>query len=121
MESPTYMATHITVIYSILTISSEQSVIGMSQSVNRIQTLLLSFYMVGAICNLALQKRCIMFLYSFAYSHSSVKGLFVWCQVCGHGGHLQHMQDWLKKNRKCPAGCGHECTWYTILDLHWTL
>lgn len=81
----------------------------------------LVFIYVGAIVIWHWKNPVLCFFIPFAYSHSSVKGLFVWCQVCGHGGHLQHMQDWLKKNRKCPAGCGHDCTWYTILDLHWRL
>jgi hypothetical protein len=38
-----------------------------------------------------------------------VLGLFVWCQVCGHGGHEQHMRQWFDKHRLCPAGCMHEC------------
>jgi hypothetical protein len=35
--------------------------------------------------------------------------LYVWCQGCGHGGHLHHMQDWLNSSQWCPAGCGHRC------------
>ena len=42
-------------------------------------------------------------------SHNSVRGMFVWCQVCGHGGHLQHIQEWLKAHTQCPTGCGHNC------------
>ena len=41
--------------------------------------------------------------------HLPVKGLYVWCQGCGHGGHLIHMNEWIEKNRQCPAGCGHRC------------
>jgi len=33
----------------------------------------------------------------------------VWCQVCGHGGHLEHMTAWHRDNEQCPAGCGHNC------------
>lgn len=42
-----------------------------------------------------------------------VKGPNVWCQACGHGGHLIHMQEWFSKYIWCPAGCGHICeyTW----------
>lgn len=42
-------------------------------------------------------------------SHGTVKGLYAWCQKCGHGGHLHHIQEWYRKNSFCPAGCGHEC------------
>ena len=38
-----------------------------------------------------------------------VKGLYVWCQGCGHGGHMEHMRSWFKGNVDCPAGCGHRC------------
>ena len=41
--------------------------------------------------------------------HRVVKGLFVWCQGCAHGGHVEHMREWYAKNRLCPAGCGHYC------------
>ncbi len=36
------------------------------------------------------------FLYSlvWAISHQIVKGIYVWCQGCGHGGHLEHMYEW---------------------------
>ena len=39
----------------------------------------------------------------------SVKGLFVWCQGCGHGGHIDHMRKWFEQSLECPAGCGHNC------------
>jgi len=44
-----------------------------------------------------------------AVCHAVVKGLFVWCQGCGHGGHIRHIQDWIGKRSDCPAGCGHHC------------
>eukprot|EP00941_MAST-03F_sp_MAST-3F-sp1_P002948 g2948.t1 len=50
------------------------------------------------------------------------KGLFVWCQGCGHGGHLEHIAEWFLSQEDCkggdvktgfsmpcPAGCGHQC------------
>jgi len=41
-----------------------------------------------------------------------VKGMYVWCQGCGHGGHLAHMQGWFKDHgqKLCPSGCAHLCT-----------
>ncbi|EGC35117.1 hypothetical protein DICPUDRAFT_55360 [Dictyostelium purpureum] len=41
-----------------------------------------------------------------------VKGVFVWCQGCGHGGHLDHMKSWFidNKQKSCPTGCTHICT-----------
>lgn len=41
--------------------------------------------------------------------HQVVKGLYVWCQGCAHGGHLAHIQKWFTENRVCPTGCGHDC------------
>ncbi|KAG8199533.1 hypothetical protein JTE90_009375 [Oedothorax gibbosus] len=41
--------------------------------------------------------------------HQIVRGVFVWCQGCAHGGHLQHLKDWFQENKQCPAGCGHLC------------
>ncbi|KAK4300861.1 hypothetical protein Pmani_026936 [Petrolisthes manimaculis] len=41
--------------------------------------------------------------------HGVVRGLYVWCQGCLHGGHLHHLRDWMATNRACPAGCGHLC------------
>jgi WD40 repeat protein len=39
----------------------------------------------------------------------AVKGLFCWCQGCGHGGHAAHMNAWFRANEGCPSGCGHRC------------
>lgn len=41
--------------------------------------------------------------------HQIVRGLYSWCQGCGHGGHLTHFIKWFKSNRECPGGCGHHC------------
>lgn len=46
---------------------------------------------------------------SCSICHVSVRGLYIWCQGCAHGGHLQHMLEWFKNNTLCPAGCGHQC------------
>ncbi|KAL1497792.1 hypothetical protein ABEB36_008690 [Hypothenemus hampei] len=41
--------------------------------------------------------------------HQVVRGLYVWCQGCSHGGHMGHMKQWLTEKRVCPTGCGHMC------------
>jgi len=41
--------------------------------------------------------------------HIPVKGLYSWCQGCGHGGHLMHLKNWFASKKYCPAGCGHKC------------
>jgi len=38
-----------------------------------------------------------------------VIGVYLWCQKCGHGGHLYHVYDWYSKNEECITGCGHRC------------
>lgn len=38
------------------------------------------------------------------------RSVSVWCTVCGHGGHMEHMANWFRDNDKCPVeGCQHEC------------
>ncbi|KAK4473063.1 hypothetical protein MN116_004255 [Schistosoma mekongi] len=44
-----------------------------------------------------------------ALCHLVVRGLFVCCRGCSHGGHLGHIQAWLMKRSECPTGCGHRC------------
>ncbi|XP_048408373.1 GATOR complex protein WDR24 isoform X3 [Stegostoma tigrinum] len=58
----------------------------------------------GWICD-----RCRQCASMCAVCHQVVKGLFVWCQGCSHGGHLQHIMNWLRTSSHCPAGCGHLC------------
>ena len=47
--------------------------------------------------------------------HQVVKGMYVWCPGCGHGGHLQHALEWFGGTEEqppqefCPTGCGHRC------------
>ena len=39
-----------------------------------------------------------------------VKGLWVACQGCGHGGHVKHLDEWFKHYSVCPVpDCGHAC------------
>jgi len=38
------------------------------------------------------------------------RGMYAWCQGCGHGGHLEHMLEWFATGSSlCPAGCMHVC------------
>ena len=34
---------------------------------------------------------------------------YVWCQGCGHGGHVDCLRGWFGQCAECPAGCGHRC------------
>jgi len=47
-----------------------------------------------------------------AVCHSVVRGLFVWCQGCGHGGHVGHIREWMARRTWCPTGCGHHCQYH---------
>ncbi|TMS35717.1 hypothetical protein L596_003054 [Steinernema carpocapsae] len=40
---------------------------------------------------------------------SPCKGQIVTCLSCRHGGHVEHMTDWFKKQTWCPSGCGCVC------------
>jgi len=59
----------------------------------------------GRIC-----AKCKNLVNPCSICHQQVKGLYVWCQGCGHGGHLQHLNEWFNSNEKCPAGCSHRCS-----------
>ena len=47
--------------------------------------------------------------------HEVVKGIYVSCPGCGHGGHLNHALEWFggakgqPPQEVCPTGCGHRC------------
>ncbi|ORX73853.1 hypothetical protein DL89DRAFT_219903 [Linderina pennispora] len=35
---------------------------------------------------------------------------FSWCQTCGHGGHVAHMQGWFASHLECPVpDCACQC------------
>lgn len=71
-------------------------------------------YLNSALAFRCLSSRCHQCASVCAVCHHVVKGLFVWCQGCSHGGHLEHIMNWLKISAHCPAGCGHLCeyTWH---------
>ena len=36
--------------------------------------------------------------------------LLIWCQICGHGGHFDHMTKWFKQRKTCLVdNCSHQC------------
>ena len=57
----------------------------------------------------AAERRAALRAGNCAVCHLPTRGLFVWCQGCGHGGHAEHLRDWFAENIECPAGCGHRC------------
>ena len=70
----------------------------------------------GKVCRIYIQKKMAIELGSF-YSHQTVRGLYVWCQGCNHGGHLEHMREWFNNEAMCPTGCGHSCTLPPLITL----
>ncbi|ORZ34773.1 WD40-repeat-containing domain protein [Catenaria anguillulae PL171] len=55
-------------------------------------------------------ERCQKLVNPCSLCHRVVKGQYVWCQGCGHGGHVQCLYAWfMQGNKECPTGCGHEC------------
>jgi hypothetical protein len=50
----------------------------------------------------------------------AVRGAYMWCQGCGHGGHLPHMSAWFERYADCPTGCGHRCNVKTDRTMTWT-
>lgn len=45
-----------------------------------------------------------------------VRGVYAWCQGCGHGGHLEHMLEWFSQHSSlCPTGCMHVCNLQTSM------
>ncbi|KAJ8653917.1 hypothetical protein O0I10_010365 [Lichtheimia ornata] len=53
--------------------------------------------------------KCHQLLNGCSICHQTVRGLYVWCQGCNHGGHLEHMREWFSNEPLCPTGCGHSC------------
>jgi len=66
-------------------------------------------------CNTPLEngwscKKCKKIVAQCSFCNQKVKGLYVWCQICGHGGHSNHISDWFSVEETCPStGCGHRC------------
>lgn len=54
-------------------------------------------------------EKCRKVVGQCSYCRIPVKSLYVWCQGCGHGGHLKCMKEWFSTNKICPTGCGHTC------------
>jgi hypothetical protein len=59
----------------------------------------------------------------FYFSQQPVKGMYAWCQGCGHGGHLAHLRDWfvVQGQKLCPSGCSHVCTYLFLYYVYFYL
>ncbi|KAI8989271.1 WD40-repeat-containing domain protein [Pilobolus umbonatus] len=53
--------------------------------------------------------KCHRLLNPCTICHQTVRGLYMWCQGCNHGGHLIHMKEWFTTETACATGCGHIC------------
>ena len=56
------------------------------------------------------------FAFRCAICDTAVRGLFIYCAVCKHGGHLRHMVNWFSKNSFCPTGCGCQCNFSPMIS-----
>ncbi len=57
--------------------------------------------------------------YRCSICHNVVRGLSLFCQSCGHGGHTTHITHWFQSCHssnltppQCPTGCGCNCLEY---------
>jgi hypothetical protein len=54
-------------------------------------------------------QSCRDFAFRCSICDIAVRGIFTFCDICHHGGHLRHMVNWFTKNSSCPTGCGCQC------------
>lgn len=101
-------------LWSVINQVSNLSVLSAINSLNQIST---SIYTSCAGCNKPLAnnksgwfcERCKKVTSKCSFCHEVVKGIYVWCKTCSHGGHLACQQFWFTKNKECPSGCNHLC------------
>ena len=55
-------------------------------------------------------RSCQDFAFRCSICDNAVRGLFTVCNLCSHGGHVEHMRSWFATNVECPTGCGCQCT-----------
>lgn len=86
------------------------------QSINELSHTSTTIYSNCGLCNKSLNskvgwvcQKCKTEPSNCSVCHIAVSGLYVWCQGCSHGGHLNHIKEWFSKNILCPSGCGHQC------------
>jgi len=60
-------------------------------------------------------QNCMDFAFRCSICDTAVRGLFTFCEMCKHGGHLRHMVNWFSKNSFCPTGCGCQCRFSPML------
>lgn len=55
-------------------------------------------------------RNCQDFAFRCSICDNAVRGLFTVCNICNHGGHVDHMKSWFSEHIQCPTGCGCNCT-----------
>jgi len=60
-------------------------------------------------------QSCRDFAFRCSICDLAVRGLFTYCEICKHGGHLRHLVNWFAKNSSCPTGCGCQCIFSPML------
>lgn len=56
------------------------------------------------------QRRCYVCSSSVRLGPLMARSSYAHCAVCGHGGHIHHLQAWFLAHQKCAAaGCGCHC------------
>lgn len=100
-------------LWNIINQVSNLSVLPSINSLNQVST---TIYTSCASCNKSIKnkvgwfcERCKKVSTNCSVCHEVVKGLYVWCKICSHGGHVNHLEQWFIKNKVCPTGCGHLC------------
>lgn len=57
-------------------------------------------------------SRCSGFSLRCGICQEGIRGAAVYCPVCLHGGHIDHMRQWFEDMEQpfCPTGCGCDCS-----------
>jgi len=62
-------------------------------------------------------QSCRDFAFRCSICDLAVRGLFTYCEICKHGGHLRHLVNWFAKNSSCPTGCGCQCIFSPMMAI----
>ena len=60
-------------------------------------------------------RTCQDYAFRCSICDQAVRGLFTVCDICNHGGHVEHMKSWFTLHSQCPTGCGCHCTFSPLL------
>lgn len=57
-------------------------------------------------------SQCSAFSIRCGVCQEGIRGAAIYCPVCLHGGHIDHMRQWFGQLEQayCPTGCGCECS-----------